>query len=657
MMATTRRGTPDRRTRPPLWVVEGLDVVERRRLMLLAVTATIVLIGALLAWLAPGIVPPRASVGAAIAVAALLLGLAAAVAVDATDLYIRGPRHVSAAGGELVAVLSQSATPDEAEPLAAAVFEAREPGQPLLLGLAASGRDTRVTVAWTDALATALEAEGASVLRIDLASGTSEPPGLAEVVHDGVKLAAAVTFGPEPRLARLGAGADHAGALDALTTLPGRLPRDLDVLLVALPMAASRQVVGAVRSLDHVLVVAQRDRTSRVELIAGLDALEAAGTRAQVALIDERTAARLGAGTSRSTAKPAAGAGFSAKSPSGVVVADSPADSTADSPAEDTTAPEPAVPTGDDALAAEPDDVDYDELVAGARPEPNADEVPEPVGTDPEPVSDDPDRVGDDPQAVGDDPYGVSDDPGTVGDDPGTVGEGRAEAADDGPHAATHEVPDAQLGGDPVVSPAAPTAPAAPAADEADEAASDARSADVLNAAAAAAALAQVNVEESALPVRFARPEDRAPASIDDRDTEVADAQDAALADGPDVEVADGPDAVLPDGPDVEVADERASADADAGPVGEDATADAVVAEVGEDTATDDDASAVDDADEDEATAAADDDDGDDADRTDELPRLDGSPPVRRFDDEHEDLLRTTAQLSVLMDDLDDQGR
>jgi hypothetical protein len=268
------------RSRPPLWLVEGLDIVQHRRTVLLAVALGTIAVGALLAVLAPGIVPPSPVVGAAVAFAALLLGLAAALAVDATDLRLRGPRHVGAAGGELVAVLPVDASVDEARALASAVLDAREDDSPLLLGLAASGRDARHTAAWTEALGRALVDEQVSVLNIDLASGRSTPPGLVEVVRDGVKLSEAVRFEPGAKLARIGAGDDHVGALASLATLPERLPRDLDVLLVSLPTAASRQVVDAVRSLDHVLIVAERDETSRVDLIAGLDALDAGDPRA-----------------------------------------------------------------------------------------------------------------------------------------------------------------------------------------------------------------------------------------------------------------------------------------------------------------------------------------------------------------------------------------
>jgi hypothetical protein len=280
-----------RRPRTPLWVIEGLDITRRRAMPLRIVAGAVCVVGLALAILVPDLVPPTPLVGAAVALAALLLGLAAAVAVDAADLTVRGPRHVRAAGGELVAILPTQPDADEAAPLAEAVLEAREgDGKRLLLGLAAAGRDARRCSAWTDALAVALARTGASVLRVDLASGRSERPGLVEVVREGRKLPSVVTFEDQLRLARVGAGRDHAGALEVLPTLPARLPRDLDVLLVALPTAASRQVVAATRALDHVLVVAERDTTSRVDLIAGLDALEAAGIAAQVALLDDRTA-------------------------------------------------------------------------------------------------------------------------------------------------------------------------------------------------------------------------------------------------------------------------------------------------------------------------------------------------------------------------------
>jgi hypothetical protein len=294
-MTATTAATANDRPRPPLWVVEGLDVVETRRRILFAVVGLVVLVGIVTTLLAPNLLPPTPLVGAAVALTAILLGLAAALAVDASDLRVRGPRHVGAAGGELVAILPVAPNEEDAAALADAVHEAREDGQSLLLGLAASSPDPSPTLAWTNALGTALARRGVSVLCVDLASGFTDEPGLAEVDAGERKLTEVVSFEPGLALARTGAGRDQREALKALVGLPGKLPRDLDMLLVALPITASRGVVQAARGLDHVLIVAERRETSRVDLIAALDALAAADLRAQVMLLDDRTAARLNA--------------------------------------------------------------------------------------------------------------------------------------------------------------------------------------------------------------------------------------------------------------------------------------------------------------------------------------------------------------------------
>ncbi len=287
-----------RRRTPPLWLVEAVDVLEqRRRLVLLTILGLVlVAVGVTLLW--PTLLPTTALVGASLGLAAALLGVAAAIATDAADTIIRGPRHVAAAGGELVAVLPVEAHPAAVRSLADAVVEARPSIEvPLLLGLATAGQDRGHVLAWSAALARALAATGASVLHVDLATGRSEPPGLLEVLRSGGRIGSAVRFEPGLRLAWLGAGADRGAALDVLGQLRERLPSDLDVLLVALPPVGSRQVLTAASSLDHLVVVAERDRTARVDLIAGLDAMEAIGAHAQVLLLDDRTARLVGPAT------------------------------------------------------------------------------------------------------------------------------------------------------------------------------------------------------------------------------------------------------------------------------------------------------------------------------------------------------------------------
>jgi hypothetical protein len=297
------------RSRRPLWLVEGLDVAEQRRLVIVVVALALAAVGVVVSLIAPGIVPRTAGVGAAVGFAALLLGYAAAVAVDAADLTVRGPRHVRAAGAELVAVVPSEPTLDDAVPLARAVLDAREGDERILLGLAATGRSTGRVVAWTDELAVALAQQGVSVLTIDLASGRSTQPGLYEVLTEGRRIGTVAEIDEELLLARVTAGSDLRGALAGLPELAPRLPRDLDVLLVALPTAASREVVAAATALDHLLVVAERGVTARVDLIAALDALERSETPAQAILVDDRTVAHLtGPGT-------AGGAGWSADRP------------------------------------------------------------------------------------------------------------------------------------------------------------------------------------------------------------------------------------------------------------------------------------------------------------------------------------------------------
>ena len=382
-MTTSSRTS--RRSSPPLWLIEGLDLLRRRRVALLSVIVGVVLVGVVIAVVAPGVLPPRAVVGAAVGFAAILLGIAVAVGLDATDPMIRGPRHVQAAGGEVVAILPDEASTDDARGLAGSVQDARQHGGPLLLGMAAAGRDPGGTLAWTDALAAALAEDGRSVLRIDLATGWSEPPGLAEVVNDGVKLTRAVDFDREIKLAWLGAGRSQAEALSALRDLPSRLPRDLDVLLVALPTAASRKVLQSVISLEHVLVVAERDRTPRVDLIAGLNALGSVGVRAQVVLLDDPTARAVGLGDSAADERAA-----SPPRDPGLATEDAPSHggipTSGEAPARDETPPAEAVPARDEGPAdaspvPRPVDVRHDEVpsASGTPADPDVPAEPEPT--------------------------------------------------------------------------------------------------------------------------------------------------------------------------------------------------------------------------------------------------------------------------------------
>jgi len=274
---------------PPLWSVELLDVLGRRGRFALAVAAVLSALGLIASLASPSVVPPSAPVGILLAITALAVGIALALALDALDVRVRGPRHVRSSGGELVALLPTEATASDASDLADAVRAVQMPGSTLHLGIAPVGEDLTSSSAWTRALAEALADGGASVLLVDLAGSARPGPGILEVVRDRTPLADVVTYDDARSLAIAGPGADHMAALKALVTLPTVLPEDVDVLLVALPQITTRSAVNASRVLDQVLFVAEANLTSRVELMASLDALRVAGCGPQVVLVDEGT--------------------------------------------------------------------------------------------------------------------------------------------------------------------------------------------------------------------------------------------------------------------------------------------------------------------------------------------------------------------------------
>ena len=293
-MADVTAPTPTRRSRAPQWLFEGLDLIDQRRRALLITFGFIVVVAGVVAVLRPAILPPTPIVGAAIGLAALLLAVAVLIALDTADLKVRGPRHVRAAGGELVAVLPTQPSSAAATDLAEAIEEVRPRDRTLLLGVAAATGDGRRIAPWATQVARCLAERGTSVMSLDLTAEDASSPGFVEVVRDDAKLGEVVELDPDLRLAVLGPGRDAAEALRAFPEAGRWIPRDLEVLLVALPMAASRAVVRASLSLDQLLIVAERDRTSRVELIAGLDATEAVGTHSQVILVDDAYASYLG---------------------------------------------------------------------------------------------------------------------------------------------------------------------------------------------------------------------------------------------------------------------------------------------------------------------------------------------------------------------------
>lgn len=104
-MADTTAPSSPRRSRVPKWLYEGVDLVQERRRALLVTFVVVGVAGGVASYLAPDLLPPTPLVGAAVGTVGLLIALAVLIALDTASVKVRGPRHVRATGGELVAVL------------------------------------------------------------------------------------------------------------------------------------------------------------------------------------------------------------------------------------------------------------------------------------------------------------------------------------------------------------------------------------------------------------------------------------------------------------------------------------------------------------------------------------------------------------------------
>ncbi|MEY3019513.1 MAG: hypothetical protein RLZZ272_497, partial [Actinomycetota bacterium] len=279
--------------RSRLWLSEALDVVERRRRAIVGVTLLGILLGLAGSALAPSVLPARPALGAVVAVVALALGLAVATGLDAVDPRILGPRHVRACGGDLVALLPFVVDERDADELAEAITDLQRHLGPLRIGLAPAGGDPDAAVQWSRAIALSIARTGTSVLHLDLVSPARGRPGASDVADGRAELPDVAELRPDLRLATVGSGSDPVLALEGIVGIVEAVPGDVEVVLVSLPSVTNRTVVAAAAALHQVLLVVERSLTSRVELIAAIDVLAAAGRPPQIALVDGVTYARV----------------------------------------------------------------------------------------------------------------------------------------------------------------------------------------------------------------------------------------------------------------------------------------------------------------------------------------------------------------------------
>lgn len=292
-MKTRATNTPNTAPAGGRVAYEFSDIIHRRRAIVFTVFLLVTLSTACVGVFAPDLLQLDAPTGALVGAAGLAIGMLGAMVADATDARIFGARHVRGTGGELVATVQRTPAAATATQLLAALDGIRreriDPAAVLRVGIADASPATQHAEAWTSALAKHAALRGERVLEVALATGPTNTLGVADVVRDNVPLATATQrISSSGKHARLNAGPNRVQALSLLPELTATLPRNLDTYLVSLPLAASRPVVSAVAHLDVVVVIAEHARTTRVELIAGLDAIETAGVMTQVMLIDDR---------------------------------------------------------------------------------------------------------------------------------------------------------------------------------------------------------------------------------------------------------------------------------------------------------------------------------------------------------------------------------
>lgn len=268
----------------PSWIDGLVDILQARRRAWLTAAVAVVLVAALIALLWPALLPPNVIVGLVVGIAGVLLATALVVALDSADLVVRGPRHIAAAGGTVACTISRS--PADVDALMKLVDRHTGTDGEVRVALTPASRTAGVPGARANMVAEELARRDHKVLCTDLTRGRTPAVGLSDVLSGDRKLADAVRFDDDLYLAHLAIGSEPDVALAGFADWATSLPSDLDVLVAALPPLAEPGVLPAIQGVELVLVLVEVDRTERVDLIASLDAIDAAGVPAHLVLVD-----------------------------------------------------------------------------------------------------------------------------------------------------------------------------------------------------------------------------------------------------------------------------------------------------------------------------------------------------------------------------------
>lgn len=364
-------------------VPEIAELLHLQRPAAAVAAAAVVLLALLVTLVAPGVLPANVVTGLGVGVLALVAAVATAVVLDGRDPVLRGPRHLRRDGHT---VLARMAGPDPVQhggPVLAAIerrLQGRDHLGVVLTGTGSDPSELAVT------LGRAAAADGHTALVIDLRAPGA--PGVADVGEGRVRLGEAARLADDRPYAWIGAGVDREAAARAAAGVARRPPRDLKLLLVVAPDAATH-VPEVLQACDGTVLLVAADTQQRAMVSARLEALQRAGGRAEAVVVgglrvvpDASDALETGSGLDdRMPTAPPAPAAPAVPQPAPASAAPEP-----DEEADPTVPPSPAPPP----IVPEPPAPDEPGPTTPPEPEPDAPpvQVPDPEAVAPETTDD-----------------------------------------------------------------------------------------------------------------------------------------------------------------------------------------------------------------------------------------------------------------------------
>lgn len=367
-MAASQRRDPDSGR---VAVPEIAELLYLQRPAAAVAASVVVLLALLVALVAPGLLPANVLTGALVGVLAVLAAVAAAVALDGRDPVLRGPRHLRRDGHTVLARMAGADAVRHGAPVLTALERRLDGRGHHSVVLTGTGTDPSALAV---ALGRGAAADGHTALVIDLRAQVA--PGVADVGAGTVRLGEAAQLADDRPYAWIGAGVDREAAAEAAAAVARRPPRDLELLLVVAPEAATH-VPAVLQACERTVLLVDADAQQRSMVSARMEALERAGGRPEAVVVG---GLRVGDdhGGEIDTAAPAA----HAPSDAAPATASAAAAATATAPAADEPTTEPAVPPspepapGPEPPPTVPEPADPEEPEPSPAPEPGPDAPP-----------------------------------------------------------------------------------------------------------------------------------------------------------------------------------------------------------------------------------------------------------------------------------------